>query len=203
MKNFLTFILLISSSASAQIIDIEHPKSFYLPEIFKECYTELLKECGCLSKIDTKNVCLRLGSKDTLVVFFRHEGYYQFPLMFSYFKKRKETIAFAYYDKGYRLPTDDNSGFVEVKSGNVFKNYSFINDPICMKDLMQELEDSTLRMVDTTFFISHTPYVYISLYFGEKSIHRVAYGFRAIDKPFFKKLDDQLYDLYDKLPQKD
>ena len=201
MKLFAGFLLFISINSLAQIKDLENPITLLITGIKEKPYEELLKDVGCSKSKKLDISCLKLNKQDTLLLFYPYEAFYENSYLFTYLKRGDSAYGTVYYDKGFTKPLQNPRIGAEWKAGFVLKYSSTIRDPICISDLLIVLEDTTLRTIDTTFFISHDPDLYFSFYFGKEVLYRVAHRHRSFNLPLIKKLEDQLWLLEKKLPK--
>ena len=200
MKFFLGILFCIGIKSYSQIIDIEHPTSFSIPDIKQKCYDELLKDLKCKSKIGTNTSCLTLGDRDTILIFYSHESFYQNTYLFSYQKKGDSAYATEYYDKGFTKslgnpPVSKRAVGYEWNPGLVLKYSATIPDPISISDLLKALDDTILRTWDTSVYISHDPDLYFSFFFEKKNINRVIHSSRRYSSPIIRRFLDHLLKL--------
>lgn len=195
MKSAFVIMFLISLNSTSQIIDLKHPSSFSIPDIKEGSYNELLKDIKCKNKQGLTISCLNLNDRDTFLVFYPHEAFYQNTYLFSYWKKGDSAVGTVYYDKGFTKPLGDASMGAEWKPGFVLKYSSNIPDPIYFSDLLNVLKDTVLRTMDTTFFMSHDPDYYFSFYFDNGTVHRAVHRWRTMNSPVIRKLTDQFFEI--------
>ena len=200
MKLIFGIIFCISVSSYCQVINLKNPASLSIPDIKQKCFDELLKDFDCLKTGDINFSCLKLDKQDTFLLFHPYEAFYQDTYLFAYLKKNDSAIATIYYDKGFTTPLRNPRLGAAWKPGLVLKDSTTFSDPVCIRDLLVALDDTTLRSIDTTFYISHDPDLFFSFYVGENIIHRVVHRHRAVRSPLIMKLEAQFLSLAEKLP---
>ena len=179
MKLCVAILFCISINSYAQIIDLDHPTALSIPEIKQKPYERLLKDLNCLPN-DLDLSCLKLRKQDTFLLFYSYERFYQDSYVFTYLKKGNSVYGTMYYDKGFNGPLP-------------------IANPTCINDLLIALEDTTLRTIDTTIFISHDPNLYFAFYFDNKSVFRAIHYRHSFSSPIISKLIEQFAALPKKL----
>ncbi len=200
MKLIFGIIFCISINSYCQVINLKNPTSLSIPDIKQKCFDELLKDFNCLKTGDINFTCLKLDKQDTFLLFYPYEAFYQDTYLFACLKKNDSAFTTIYYDKGFTTPLGKPGLGALWKPGLVLKQSATFSDPVCIRDLLAALDDSTFRSIDTTFYISHDPDLFFSFYFGENIIHRVVHRHRAFRSPLIMKLEAQLWSLEKKLP---
>lgn len=190
MKLLFVLLLCLSTNGYAQIIAIQHPTSFSVPEIKQKCYEELLKDINCKNISGLSPLCLKLNKTDTLLVFYSYEAFYQETSLCKYLKREDSAIGTVYHDIGFSKSLG-RRGLVEWKPGQVLKNSARVAEPILMSELLTVLNDTVLRTIDTTIFISHSPDLYFSFFFNNKNINRVIRSDRSNLYPIISKILNQ------------
>lgn len=192
MKLFLVTILLICSSASAQIVDLEHPKSLFVPDIKLSPYKELLYDLKCPIPAIFP-ACLHLKENDTLLIFYEHELMYQSTEIYGYFKRGNSIFGTIYMDKGFTdtIKSKATGGtWLEWRPGNLQKFSTNIPDSLTfdIKTLLIELDKPELRMLDTTINITHDPNLYFFLFIGEQIYCRAAHKSQTGESEMIRKI---------------
>ena len=200
MKLFVGILFCISINSYAQIIDLEHPSALSIPNNKQKSFDSLLKDLNCLKTKGLSTSCLKLNKRDTFLLFYPYESYYQDSYLFAYLKRGDSAYGTVYFDKGFTKPLQNSEAGAEWKPGFVLKYSSTINDPISLNDLLVALEDTTLRTIDTTFFISHDPNLYFAFYLDNRSVFKAIHYRHSFSSPIIRKLIEQFEALARKLP---